>query len=227
MIDRSKIVTLYQIGNQLHEIAAQVNCSIKTVRHWIRTHQAGGDSALMDHRQFNKGLRKSTADQDDEIRDYILNINPFVASAALRNDILLEVSSQTIRRCLDEINYINGKPSKKTALTQEHREEIVGYALEYCLQDEDFWRNTICMDEKTFSSSEDGRSLVWRPRGERLNPDFVVSHQHSGRITCGFWGFITTRGVGEIMQMNAEQYVYILENHFQPNVRRILPRNLF
>lgn len=231
MVARSRIVTLHQTGHQLHEIAAQVNCSIKTVRHWIRTHQAGGDAALRDHRQFNLGLRKTTADQDDEIRDYILNINPFVASTTIRNDIELEIAPATLRRRLHEINYINGKPAKKTALTQQHRDERIGYALQYYQEDEDFWRNTVCLDEKTFSSSEDGRSLVWRPRGERFNSDFVVHHYHSGRISCGIWGFITTRGVGEIIEvnarMNAEQYVYILENHFLPNVRRILPRNEF
>lgn len=57
MAARSKIVTLHQTGMVFPEIAAQVNCSIKTVRHWVRTHQAAGDESLRDHRKFNRGIR--------------------------------------------------------------------------------------------------------------------------------------------------------------------------
>lgn len=231
MAERSRIVTLHGTGMQIPEIAAQMHCSTKTVRHWIRTHQAGGDNSLRDHRQFNRGFFKTTADEDNSIRDYVLNVNPYASSAVIKNDLMLDISPSTIRRRLFDINFINVRPAKKTVLTPAHRDDRVGYALQYLVEPIEFWENVIAMDEKTFSSSADGRRMVWRPKGERLNQDFVVEEHHSGRITCGFWGFISTLGVGEVVEinarMNAEQYVYILDNHFLPNARRILPVRQF
>lgn len=156
-----------------------------------------------------------------------MNVNPFASAIQIRNDLEVDVTPWTVRRRLYDINFINGRPAKKVALTPDQRNERMGYALQFAVEPEEFRQNVVSMDEKTFSSSEDGRRLVWRPVGERLNADFVVQEQHSGRITCGCWGFITARGIGEIVQiharMNAQQYVYILENHFLPSVRRLLP----
>lgn len=41
------------------------------------------------------------------------------------------------------------------------------------------------MDEKVFASSEDGKYHVWRPRDERLNPEYVVPWKRSGILTLG------------------------------------------
>jgi len=77
------------------------------------------------------------------------------------------------------------------------------------------WNNIVWMDEKVFSSAEDGRYLVWRPDGERLNPKYVLPSGYSGRISIGFWGSITSSGLMDITEitprMDAEEYVEILE----------------
>lgn len=83
------------------------------------------------------------------------------------------------------------------------------------------------MDEKVFSSSEDGRRRVWRPNGESLNPKYVLPISHSGRITLGFWGSMTSRGLMDIVEisprMNAEEYIEILEETLKPSARRMYP----
>lgn len=87
------------------------------------------------------------------------------------------------------------------------------------------------MDEKVFSSAEDGRYLVWRPDGERLNPKYVIPSGYSGRITIGFWGCKTSSGLIELREitprMDAEEYVAILEEILKPCIRRIYPEEQF
>ena len=72
------------------------------------------------------------------------------------------------------------------------------------------------MDEKVFSSAAEGRYRVWRPRRERLNPNYVLLSGNSGRIMLGFWGSMTSRGLLDLVEisprMNAEEYVEILRS---------------
>lgn len=155
------VPALHQMGVVFPEIAAQIGCTVKNVRHWVRTYQAGGDESLRDHRQFNCRPRLTIADEDDEIRDYVVNGNPFASSVEMRNDMLPNILPWTVRRPLFDINFLNDRSAKKTALTQAHRDERMCYALQYMLEPVEIWNNVICIDEKTFSSSDDGRRLVW------------------------------------------------------------------
>jgi len=73
--------------------------------------------------------------------------------------------------------------------------------LTYRNHEADFWRKVIFVDEKTFSSSTQGRIRVWRSRGTRYNPDNVVETHESGHITQGFFGWMWAYGPGELTQI--------------------------
>lgn len=87
------------------------------------------------------------------------------------------------------------------------------------------------IDEKVFSSSEGGRYRVWCLNGERLNPKYVVPSRTSGRITLGFWGSMSARGLIDLVEisprMDAEEYVILLEEVLKPSIRRIFPEEQF
>jgi len=89
------------------------------------------------------------------------------------------------------------------------------------------WNAVVWMDEKVFSSEENGRYRVWRPNGERLNPKYVLPSGSSGRITLGFSGSMSTRELLDLIEistkMDAEEYVEILEEVLKPGIRRIFP----
>lgn len=89
----------------------------------------------------------------------------------------------------------------------------------------------IFLDEKTFSTSEDGRRHVWRPLDRAVDPRYVVQMKTSGRLNLGYWGFISVAGAGELVEvgphMNAAQYVDLLENVLKPGVRAVMPEEDF
>lgn len=80
-------------------------------------------------------------------------------------------------------------------------------------------------DEKVFKSYSDRKKVLYRPKGERFNPDYVQFHRHSGRISCGVWGFITAGGVGELVEitsrMNSAEYISIINDIYEPAVDSI------
>ena len=86
------------------------------------------------------------------------------------------------------------------------------------------WNQVVFSDEKVFSSAEDSRKLVWRPRSTRYDPRYVLQDNHSGRISAAFWGWMSSEGVGDLVEihphLNANQYINILETVMLPSVRR-------
>lgn len=81
----------------------------------------------------------------------------------------------------------------------------------------------IFSDEKVFKSYSDRKKIVYRPKNQRYNPDYVQTVQFSGRITCGLWGYVSAGGVGELCQissnMRSAEYVSILDEVYVPSIK--------
>jgi hypothetical protein len=54
----------------------------------------------------------------------------------------------------------------------------------------------IFSDESTFRSANDGPVLVYRPRGERYNSQYVSTSTRSGRVSVHCWGWISHEEAG-------------------------------
>lgn len=115
---------------------------------------------------------------------------------------------------------------KKCFLSEDNRVKRLDFANEHVNFTPEYWNDVVFLDEKTFSTAEDGRRHVWRPREKPVDPKYVVQKKQSGRITLGFWGFISITGAGEIVEVgrhfNAAAYVDLLENILKPTVRATL-----
>jgi hypothetical protein len=102
---------------------------------------------------------------------------------------------------------------QKIALTDEHHRQRVEFAQNHLNMN---WDNVIFVDEKVFSSSSHSRKPLWRINGTRYDPNKVLHQTRSGRITCGYWGYITAAGPGELVEvsprMNAVEYVQVLDH---------------
>ena len=103
----------------------------------------------------------------------------------------------------------------------------MGFALEYLPKDDNFWKNVIYTDEKTFSTSDQNDFYCYRLKGERYLENNVSASRRSGRIDVGMWGWIWGYGVGEIYPLysrfNSTVYLDILENILLPSVRSLNP----
>lgn len=216
-------------GSSTAEISNAVDCSANTVRLWINKYLRGGLNTLTDHRSFNHAPRRTNLVQDEVINEYFTEGNPFSTAANFVNVVQADIGPGIVRRRLNEMDIHSRTPAVKFHLRDLHREQRVQYARRYVAEPDEFWENVICVDEKNFSTSEDGRRRVWRGPNSRLKENCVVAKQHSGRISCNFWGCTSVYGVGVLRQVNrrfnAAEYVELLENDFVPYLNRIFPEN--
>lgn len=132
-----------------------------------------------------------------------------------------------MRRRLNEAGLKCRRPAKKIELSQGQKEARIGFALEYLNFD---WENNIVIfvDEKTFNTSVDGQKKLWRLDNERFMEKNTLPNRSSGRISLGFWGWMSSMGSGELVEvggrMDSHQYVAILQNILLPTVRIHYPQ---
>lgn len=130
------------------------------------------------------------------------------------------VNRQTVGKRLKEKGLFCRRPAMKTELTQAHRDARIAFIEENYHID---WEKVVFSDEKVFKSYSDRMKVVYRPKNQRYNPDYVQTVQFSGRITCGLWGFVTAGGVGELCQistkMKSAEYVSILDEVYVPALK--------
>lgn len=136
------------------------------------------------------------------------------------------VSMQTVRTHLHEAGIHCRRPARKILMSDAHRRERVRFAEEYQHFD---WLNNVVIftDEKTFKSDKDGRKILWRKRGERYSELNLLPNRMSGRLTLGFWGWMSSMGPGELVEVggkfNSHNYLDILRDVMLPTVRIVYP----
>ena len=88
----------------------------------------------------------------------------------------------------------------------------------------------ILTDESTFTSANDGPVLVYRPQGERYNPQYMSTCKRSGRVSVNCWGWISHEGAGIFHRIEGHldglQYQHILQNVMVPSVRMLYPEGV-
>ncbi|KAI4465070.1 transposable element-related [Holotrichia oblita] len=88
-------------------------------------------------------------------------------------------------------------------------------------------RGTTQQDEKVFSTSSDTPKVLWRRNNTRYDVQNVQTTRRSGRISCGFLGWMCAAGPGEIVpitgRLTGDEYTDILENVFLLTARALFP----
>jgi len=56
------------------------------------------------------------------------------------------------------------------------------------------WDRVIFTDESTFTSANDGPVLVYRPQGQRYNPQYMSTCKRSGHVSVNCWGWTSHSG---------------------------------
>lgn len=160
--------------------------------------------------------RKLNPVQRDEVVQKIQN-NPFTNAAVVGREFA--VNKNTIRKIWIEAGFYHGTAAKKPKLTTEQKEARMGYALENLNRD---WSNVIFSDEKTCQSDRHQKLHVYRPKNSRFNERYIHERQRSGRISAGYWGWISRDGPGELVsiggRLNSQRYVGILHETLKPTM---------
>ncbi|XP_018360830.1 PREDICTED: putative nuclease HARBI1 [Trachymyrmex cornetzi] len=112
---RGRIIRQSQAGRSITAIAANIPCSEKTVRRWIRRFAKGGDDALKDHRVNNHGPRKTSPEEEQALVAAIAD-RPFSTIQEAINAANVQISETTARRRLNEAGYYYRYPAHKIPL---------------------------------------------------------------------------------------------------------------
>jgi len=115
----------------------------------------------------------------------------------------------------------------KELLTDEHKL----YRLAFAESNVDRkWNRVICTDESTFTSANDGLVLVYRPQGQRYNPQYMSTCKRSGCVSVNCWGWISHERAGILHRIGGHldglQYQHILQNIMVPSVRMLYPEGM-
>lgn len=149
---------------------------------------------------------------------------PFQSSTTIREHHNLHCSTSTIKKVLRENGVFCHRPAKKIAFTDQHKINRVRFSEENINR---HWANVIFSDEKVFCSNTDSLKPLWRRRNTRLEEKNVLKTNRSGRISSGYWGWMSDAGPGELVKINgrftATEYVNILDNVMLPSVRQLYP----
>jgi len=76
----------------------------------------------------------------------------------------------------------------------------------------------------------DGPDLVYRPQGERYNPQYRSTCKRSGRVSVHCWGYASHEGAGVPHRIEGHldglQYQHILQNVTVPSVWMLYPDDI-
>lgn len=189
---------------------------------WVHRYAETGD---VEHRRRGpKPKANSSARHYDIVARH--KADPFLPTRTTA--AALNVSIQTVRRHLHSAGLRCRKPAKKILLSVVHQQKRLQFARDFINFD---WANSVVIfsDEKTFKSDKDGRKILWRKDGERYTNCNLLPCRTSGRITVGYWGWMSSMGPGELVEIsgrsNSHDYLNILQNVMLPTVRVVYPHD--
>lgn len=206
-------------GKTPTQIARELGISRTTVYFWLRRWEE--EENLKDKKRPGPS-RRTTPEQDQAIIDAV-EAGPFTNAVAVKEQLGLHVSADTVRRRLHEREVHHRTPAIKETLTDRHRENRLLFAQQHGDKGMDFWSRVIFTDEKTFRSTNHGRLHCWRRDGTRYQRQHIYEVQRSGHVTFNVWGWMHLYGLGELADIEgkftADQYIEILEEVMLPSVR--------
>lgn len=200
-----------------NQISQLTGTSVKTVIKWIKHYERFGNVK----RKFSTGRNRiTTLAQDIELTEY-LRRNPF--STAIRAAALNNIPYRTAKRRIKEQGLNNYIAAHETHLTQQHKNDRVTFCREMLnVVGENSFDSIIFSDEKTFCSDRQNKVFVYRPKNHRYDDEYISRTRLSGRISAGYWGWISAAGPGEIVptgaHFNSESYLEILDEIAIPSI---------
>ncbi|KAG7163712.1 Transposable element Tcb2 transposase-like 10 [Homarus americanus] len=175
-----QIIALRDIGLSIRAIAHQLGVLPRTVSKLIQRWEETGNLTYLARRPRSR----VTTTQEDECIRQAAEENPFTNAVAIRDELQLNVSNETVRRRLHEAGMHhrsgmvmnNQVPASKERLTDQHRAARLAFARQYISEGLDFWSIVLFSGEKTFASTNHGQIHLWGQNNTRYVkiPSFMV-----------------------------------------------------
>lgn len=213
-MQKGMIVGAYIVCRNIHLVARLLKLPRPTVRRWIRRYEQSKSV----ERKSGSGRPRKTSTRTDRILFRLARINGFATSTELLRHWQQGVSTRTVLRRLHDRHLYQYKPCRVPLLTKGQKQARQDWAMARCHW-RNQWKRIIWTDESRFLlHPADGRTLVWRLPGERLNDNFVVQTLQAGGGSVHVWGAIWTGGRSQLIRLqgsvNAVRYCDLLHGFF-------------
>lgn len=217
---RKSLLTLVNTaGYSISQAALSIGVPVSTAHRWVQLSREG-----VEHRRPGSGRRRvSTPEQNAALVAEAVR-NPFQSASAIRTNSQFPGSTRTALRRLKDEQLFARIAAKKELLKDEHKLFRLAFSEENTNRN---WNRVIFSDEVTFSSTNGGKVIVYRPRGARYDERYVAKQIRRGRVSVSCWGWMCRDGLGVLWMLdetlNAAQYKVILEHVMIPSVRMHYP----
>ena len=124
---RSRIVGMREAGMAFQDIARNLAVSLPTVRLWCRRWEESGN---LNDLPRSGAPRKTTPEDDGAIVEEAVN-NPHINAVAIKAQLHLDVSDETIRKRLHENGIHHRIPAVKGVLGDIHKRNRLDFARRY------------------------------------------------------------------------------------------------
>ena len=210
---RWAIILLHKMKRDDAAIAKEVECDVRSVRHWIEHYQQHGS---VDDLPRSGRKRKTTAEQDAAIVAEAKETK-FTTPRRIKRKLHSDVSSRTIDRRLQEHGLFGRVAQHKKKFSDEEKRKRLAFAEGYKHWTADDWMRVEFTDEKIFwGEGFWGQVFVRRPKGEALNPEYCVD-QDPHPVKVSAWACFSGHGPGYMYifneNMNAKLLQGILGTH--------------
>ncbi|CAB4382790.1 unnamed protein product [Rhizophagus irregularis] len=167
-----------------------------------------------------RGNELSATKREQIIGVYLSGVKQKIISTQL--DIPTSTVSDTIKRYKETGSAIPEKRSGRPKILTQCDTQVLRHIVRTdWFSSLDEWKQVVWSDESRFALFEsDGRVKVWRSPGEAYNKDCIQPTVKFGGGSVMFWGCFGWHGVGPLVvidgNMNSDDYVNVLANHFIP-----------
>jgi transposase len=154
-VDRAKIAAYLKSGRKISDLATEFGVGKSTVS---RIKKKWEYERSIKRKAGSDRPKATNEDQDTQLINF-LRQNPINTAANAINETRFPASRSTAARRIAGSELDNYYAARKPFLTNLHKEQRVGFALQY-LHEEDFLNRVVFSGEKTFKSCYDGRIKV-------------------------------------------------------------------
>jgi transposase len=216
--DKIRMITDYNFGKSISEIAAKTKRHYDTVKSIIQRYEK--DDSI--NRKAGSGRARSTTKQTDRAIGMLVKRNRRVTVNEIRKQFGLTISDRTIiERIHEQTGFESYKTIRKPWLRPANIKKRLAWAKEHVHWTKEQWRNVIWSDESPFTLRCNRLGKCWRLASER-DEHFATTPtiKHDKKINV--WGCFCYYGVGSLAQitgiMDGPMYCDILENNLQASI---------
>lgn len=223
---RWSIIGQLNVGERQTDVAVRYGVSQSVVSRLYQRYQQTGDVK----ERHGRGRPRSTSGRDDRyIEIQALRSRSLSAPAMrtrLRNVRNVNVSVQTVRNRLHERGLNAHRPVIATPLTRRHRQARLQWATAHQNWTRQRWSNVVFTDESRYNLSRaDGRTRVWRRRGERYAQCNVLERDPYGGGSVMVWAGISHNFKTDLVvidgTLTGQGYLdQVIDPHVVPFMRR-------